>query len=179
MKSALLAAFMLALGPASASAGGFATVGLESPPPQTISAGDSWGAEFTVQAHGRTPAPGLDPRVVIEDSGGEVETFPAVPGDKPGSYRADVVFPSDGRYDITIVDGYANQRHTFPAVTVGEGGPQAAAAAGSTAETGDPLILQALLVSLAAGLLAALLSAGLIALAGRRRGRAAHTASAP
>jgi hypothetical protein len=166
MRSALLAAFLLALVPVSASAGGFATVGLESPPPQRISAGDSWGAEFTVQAHGRTPAPGLDPRVVIEDSGGEVETFPAVAGDKPGSYRADVVFPSDGRYDITIVDGYANQRHTFPAVTVGEGGPNIGESP------------QALLVSLAAGLLAALLSAGLIALAGRRRGGAAHTASA-
>lgn len=169
MWTGLLAVLVLALMPAAATAGGFATVGLESPPPRGISAGESWMAEFTVQAHGRTPAPGLDPRVVVTDSAGEVSAFPAIAGDKPGSYRADVVFPADGRFDLTIVDGYANQRHSFPAVTVGQGEPEAG---------GSP-VLQALVVSLGAGLLAALLTTALIALSGHRRGRAAHTASAP
>ena len=157
IRSALLALLMLTVAPASALAGGFATVGLESPLPHGSAAGERWAAEFNVLAHGRTPADGLRPAVIIEraDGGGAVDRFPARPSGEPGAYRADVRFPSEGRYRVLVDDDYS-QVHSFPAVTVGRG----AAAPGGD----DPTLGYAFLLAGAAGLLAY----GLVAVLGRR-----------
>ena len=157
MWTGLLAILMLALVPAAATAGGFATVGLESPPPERASAGERWMAEFTVLAHGRTPLDDLQPEVILKGADGSAAgRFPAVAGDEPGSYRADVAFPDSGRFRVLIDDGYT-QRHSFSTVTIGDGA--------ATDAADSPPLAGALALSLAAGLLCALLVAWL----GRRR----------
>jgi hypothetical protein len=167
IRSAALALLMLIIAPAGASAGGFATVGLDSPLPQGTAAGEHWVAEFTVLAHGRTPADGLSPVVLIEraSGGGAVDRFPASPSGAPGAYRADVVFPSEGRYRVLVDDDYS-QVHSFPLVTVGQGD----AAPGGD----DPTLGFAFLLAGVAGLLAY----GLVALLGHRRVTPAGTAPA-
>ncbi len=152
MRSGLLAVLILVLAPAGATAGGFATVGLESPPPQGSAAGERWVAEFTVLTHGRTPADGLRPAVLVEQAdGGAVERFPAIASGRPGGYHAHVVFPDEGRYRVLIDDGYS-QRHSFSPVSVGRG----------EGTSGDaPPLTRWLALALAAGLLAAVLVAWL------------------
>ena len=75
--------------PAAASTGGFATVGLHSLP-QCTQPDEPWTAEFTVLAHGRTPAVGAKPAVIVSHAGGE-----------PGVYCSEVVFPSRGRFEYS------------------------------------------------------------------------------
>jgi hypothetical protein len=116
----LVLLFALAF-PATTFGGGYATLGLQSLP-EGIEPGETWTAEFTVLAHGRTPFLDGHPSVTVRDSGGElVDTFPARLVNDSGFYRAQVVFPESGRYEYVIDDGYS-QRHTFPPVTVGDGG---------------------------------------------------------
>jgi hypothetical protein len=148
--------------PAPAAAGGFATVGLESTP-ERIDPGDRWVAEFTVLAHGRTPADGLEPSVIVTRSNGdEVGTFRAIPSGEPGAYHAHVTFPGEGRFRYLIDDGYS-QRHTFPPLTVGGATVAAALPAAERRSVGtgpppgesSPLAL-ALALAAAAGLACAL-----------------------
>jgi hypothetical protein len=107
--------------PATTFGGGYATLGLQSLP-EGIEPGETWTAEFTVLAHGRTPFLDGHPFVTVRDSGGDlVDEFPAQLVNDSGLYRAQVVFPESGRYEYVIDDGYS-QRHTFPPVTVGDGG---------------------------------------------------------
>jgi hypothetical protein len=107
--------------PATALGGGYATLGLQSLP-QGIEPGETWTAEFTVLAHGRTPFVDGHPSVTVRRSGGDlVGSFPGRLVNKTGLYRAEVVFPESGRYEYVIDDGYS-QRHTFPPVTIGDGG---------------------------------------------------------
>jgi hypothetical protein len=166
-----LAVLVLALGcPAAASAGGFATVGLQSLPTD-VEPGKPWMAEFTVLSHGRTPFLEGHPQVIVSGPGGEVVgTFPARLVNDDGLYRAAVVFPSRGRFEYVIDDGYAGQRHSFPPVLVGgegaepEPAPAPAAPAGPAADDGGS---PALAVALAAG--AGLLTALLVLVLRRRR----------
>jgi hypothetical protein len=132
--SAFVAAMVIALG--SASAGGFSTVGLTSPPPRDVDAGQAWEARFTVLVHGRSPLAGLDPVVQIERTGGgEPRTFRATETSAPGTYRARVVFPVEGRWAIEVVEheamaGVPFAGHSFGTVDVGSPAP--------TASTGSP-----------------------------------------
>jgi hypothetical protein len=122
----LLIPFVLALvAPAAASGGGFATVGLSSMP-TGIAPGQPWNVDITVLAHGRTPVEGMPATVRIR-SGDAVREFPTKETDKPGVYRASVVFPAAGVWDYEVVDGYTQQAHAFPAVNV-SGEPVSAAA---------------------------------------------------
>jgi hypothetical protein len=123
-----LPVLMLALAcPAAASAGGYATVGLQSLPTD-VEPGKPWVAEFTVLAHGVTPFLDGRPSVTVSRAdGGVVGTYPARLVNRDGLYRAAVVFPSRGRFEYVIDDGYS-QRHTFPPVVVGGEGAQPAAA---------------------------------------------------
>ena len=155
--------------PAMALGGGYATLGLQSLP-EGIEPGETWTAEFTVLAHGRTPFVDGHPSVTVRDSSGElVDSFPGRLVNKSGLYRAEVVFPENGRYEYVIDDGYS-QRHTFPPVTVeaGDGDPAPAAplAASSTGDEGSSVPL-ALVLAGGAGLLAAWL---VLMLLSRRRG---------
>jgi hypothetical protein len=102
-----------------AGAGGFATVGLSSLPPED---GSAWNVELTILQHGRTPLDGLTPTITIQKGDGALQTFTAVPAGKPGLYKATVKFVSDGTWTYTINDGFS-RTHTFAPVTVvGVGG---------------------------------------------------------
>jgi hypothetical protein len=83
--------------------------------------------DITVLQHGRTPLEGVTPRVQIS-SGDATREFAAKPTAKPGVYRARVVFPSAGRWDYVVFDGFNDQLpHTFPAVRIGDGAESPAA----------------------------------------------------
>jgi hypothetical protein len=158
--------------PATAVGGGYATLGLQSLP-EGIEPGETWRAEFTVLAHGRTPFVDGHPSVTVRSSGGElVGTFPGRLVNKTGLYRAEVVFPESGRYRYVIDDGYS-QRHTFPPVTVGDGGDDpvpSLAAAAAPADDG-PSVPLALVLAAGVGLLVAWLVLMLLSRRGRTEGR--------
>src|SRR5687768_2341902 len=106
-RAALIAVVAVLAAPATALAGGFATVGLSSLPNGTAP-GEPWVVELTVLAHGRSEAPvdGLEPAVnVIKADGSGRRRFPAEPAEKPGTYRAEVVFDSAGQWHYSVEDG--------------------------------------------------------------------------
>jgi hypothetical protein len=160
--------------PATALGGGYATLGLQSLP-EGIEPGETWTAEFTVLAHGRTPFLEGHPSVTLRRSGGElVDIFPARLVNKSGLYRAQVVFPESGRYEYVIDDGYS-QRHTFPPVTVRDGGSDpvpSPASAEPPPEDGSSVPL-ALVLASGVGLLTAWLVLMLLSRRGRAGGRPA------
>ena len=119
-------ALVLLIAPA-AYAGGWATVGLSSTPAGT-EPGTPWPVDITVLQHGVTPLEGVKPTVIITN-GDARETFAATPTGKPGVYRAEVVFPTAGRWNYAVDDGFiSDQKHTFPAVQI-DAGPSAPAPA--------------------------------------------------
>jgi hypothetical protein len=123
----LAVALLLLFAPA-AYAGGWATVSLSSTPKA-----QDWTVDVTVLQHGRTPLSDLHPVVTISN-GTVTKDFAAQATGKPGVYRADVVFPSAGRWTYQIDDGFISQMpHTYPPVQIGE------AAAAST--DGGPNLL--------------------------------------
>jgi YtkA-like len=106
--------------PASAAAGGFATVGLDSLP-EGLAPGEPWTVELTILQHGRTPLDGVKPSVIVEKAGaGERRSFPAQATGEPGMYRATVVFASAGTWSYVVDDGFS-QRHTYKPVWIREG----------------------------------------------------------
>jgi hypothetical protein len=136
----LLAAIAAALAvPTAASAGGWATVGLD-PPPHALAPGEPWEAELTVLQHGVTPLEGVTPSVIVRRQGETVageRVFWARPTEEPGVYRASVVFASAGTWRYRVDDGFTGQ-HTFPPVRIGEGAKQASVAATTTAVSTPP-----------------------------------------
>jgi hypothetical protein len=154
MTRLVLALSILLVLPATAHAGGFTTVGLD--PPAGVSAGDQWNATMTILQHGRTPLDGQTPVLTITN-GKTSKDFKAVPAGEPGVYRATVVFPSNGRWDVAVDHGW-NVVHHFAPVDVGGATPAAAASGGGGDD--DPAWLPAIGVALAAGLLAAVITAG-------------------
>jgi MYXO-CTERM domain-containing protein len=123
MKRLLLALALVALAlPASAAAGGWATVQLSSTPAGT-KAGDPWTPELTVLQHGRTALEDVTPVIRIM-GGGVAEQFAAQPTGEPGRYRAEVVFPEEGTWRWEIWDGFS-RTHTYAPVTIAPGGGQA------------------------------------------------------
>jgi len=117
---AVLGAIACALAlPTLAAGGGWATVGFE-PLPDGMSAGTTWKPDIFVKQHGITPLEGLQPVVVIEETGsGASTTFLATAGDEPGLYRADVVFPSAGDWRVTILSGFGESEVTYGPVVIG------------------------------------------------------------
>jgi hypothetical protein len=142
--------------PASAAAGGWATVGLSSLPDGTP-AGGTWIVDIEVRQHGMTPLPGVEPAVLVRGPDGGVQRFAAKPAESPGDYRAEVTFPTSGTFSYEVDDGFG-RRHAFAPVEIGAG--SAAAASG-----GDDTPWLAPLGAAIAGIAAA----GLAALALRRR----------
>jgi hypothetical protein len=166
LRIALLAAVAAALAvPASAGAGGWATVGFD-PPPERLASGETWAVEMTILQHGRSPLDGLRPAVIVRSVDGSGErSFPAEPAGKPGVYRADVVFESAGTWRYVVDDGFAG-RHSFPAVKVG-GGKAVASGLSSGSDDGANWLL-AIVVAAGAALAAGF---GTAALQRRREGR--------
>jgi hypothetical protein len=149
-----MAAVLLSLAvPGTASAGGFATVGL-SPLPDGTAPGAPWHVTLTILQHGRTPLPGLSPVIRIR-SGTTTRTFAARTARRPGVYTADVVFPAAGTWRYAIDDGFS-QTHDFAPATIGPAAEPARAAPGG-ANVGAAFAAAAI-----AGLLAALLAAALM-----------------
>jgi MYXO-CTERM domain-containing protein len=105
--------------PTLASAGGWASVGFE-PLPDGTDAGGTWKPTIFVKQHGITPLDGLQPVVMIEETGsGEATKFLATAGSEPGEYRADVVFPSAGDWRVTILAGFGDSKVTYGPVAIG------------------------------------------------------------
>lgn len=147
--------------PAAASAGGWATVGLD-PLPGTPRAGEPWNVELTLLQHGRTPLEEVEPAITIRPAGGgDATTFRATETGRPGVYAARVVFPSGGAWSYEVDDGFA-ARHAFGDVRVTGRAAAAAVGAEETRVAGDgggswPWTWVAVVAALAAGLGAALL----------------------
>lgn len=118
----VLAALVVALAvTGAASAGGWATVGVD-PYPTDVAAGDVWPAEITVLQHGQTPLAGLSPTLTIRDAEtGAIRDFAAAPTSETGVYAARVVFPETGRWNVVVESGFGDSRLTFGPVTIGEG----------------------------------------------------------
>lgn len=102
-----------------ASSGGWATVGF-APLPDGTSSGGTWSPDIFVKQHGVTPLEGLTPVVEITDDGtGATETFIATDTSEPGVYTADVVFPSEGDWRVTIRSGFGDSNVTYGPVEIG------------------------------------------------------------
>jgi hypothetical protein len=103
------------LAPATALAGGWATVQLSSTP-KGAKAGVPWQVSMTVLQHGVTPLEGIQPQVRISQ-GTLIRTFLARPTQTTGVYRARVVFPRAGMWKWSIWDGFS-RTHTYKPVRV-------------------------------------------------------------
>ena len=101
--------------PATALAGGWATVQLSSTP-KGAKAGVPWTVNMTVLQHGVTPLDGIEPQVRISQ-GTLIRTFTARPTPTTGVYRARVIFPRAGMWKWSIWDGFS-RTHTYKAVRV-------------------------------------------------------------
>lgn len=152
--AAALAAALIA--PATTLAGGWATVGLSSLP-DGARPGEEWVVDLTVLQHGRTPLEGIEPSVLLKAAdGGEEEFFAARPTDRPGVYRARVVFPSAGEWTYSVNDDFS-QVHELGSVRIGAGGAQATPPPADDGVT----LAGALGIAVGAGLLAALFTLAL------------------
>jgi hypothetical protein len=164
----LLAVAAVALAaPAAATAGGWATVELDSVP-EGLAPGEPWNVELTILQHGVTPLEGVKPRVIVSRDGeSERRAFPARATSEPGVYRADVVFASAGTWTYAVDDGFVGMR-TYPPVSIATSGEErVAASAGLGGAGGDgPDYLLAFAVAAIAGLAAGLAAAAIQ----RRRG---------
>ena len=107
----------LAVAPLAAS-GGFATVGFE-PLPDGTAAGGTWSPTIFVKQHGVTPMTGLQPVVEISDGSGATTTFTAAETSEAGVYEADVVFPSQGDWRVTIHSGFGDSNVAYGPVSIG------------------------------------------------------------
>jgi hypothetical protein len=121
----------------SASAGGWATVGLDPPFPPGTGPGEPWDTNMTILQHGQTPLTGLHPTITItlEDTG-RTETFAATETDTPGVYAASVVFPEAGPWMIVADSTFGESRLTYGPVLIE---PTPVAGAGGS-EDGFPVL---------------------------------------
>jgi hypothetical protein len=114
----VFSALVLALvATATATAGGWATVGV-APLPDGTEPGRTWRPEITILQHGRTPLEGLAPVVRITRDDGASHEFLAMPTDTPGVYDVGVVFPESGDWWIAVESGFGDSRLTYGPVSV-------------------------------------------------------------
>jgi hypothetical protein len=157
----LTAACALAV-PATAVAGGWATVEMSSTPAGT-DPGEPWVVDLRILQHARTPLSGLEPSITVTSrESGETRAATARPAGSPGVYRARVVFPAAGTWDYVIDDGFT-QRHTYPAVRIGDA-TTAAAGAGTPASDDEtpwlPLAVAGVAALVLLGLVGAMVRQG-------------------
>jgi hypothetical protein len=118
MKLAALTALVVLAFPATALAGGWATVEVAAPP-AGIGPGDTWRATFVVKQHGITPLDDAKPSLLIDNGRGETQQFFAEHTGRPGTYVADVVFPSEGMWKARVFDGWTDATpHRMAAIEV-------------------------------------------------------------
>lgn len=153
----LVLAVAIAL-PGAAHAGGWATVEA-SGVPDGVSAGQTFELELVVKQHGRTPLDGLTPRVQITGDDGDTRTFTAVPAGAPGTYVAELAYPSTGTWQTRLFDGFTDATpHRLAPLEVSAPG----AGAGGGSDLPSPQVV-------AIGILVLLFAGAWIALARRER----------
>ena len=109
MRRFALSFLLLLVAPASALAGGWATVETSSSaPPANLRPGEPWNFDVKVLQHGRTPAEGLSPEVRIAGDGG-TRTFRGTAMNEPGVYRVRVVFPTAGDWRVSIDNDFGGR----------------------------------------------------------------------
>ena len=158
---------------ATAGAGCFATVGID-PLPSGVEAGQTWAVSVQVLQHGRTPLVNATPVVLISNGAtGETREFPAAPAAQAGLYRAHVVFPSAGRWDVAVKDGFpvaeCVQMHTFGAYSVAAPSPPASPESGPSEVRAGGSSFPVWQLGLGLGLALVCLAAAGAALRARRR----------
>jgi hypothetical protein len=104
---ALLVLLAFAATTGTAHAGGWATVELGEAPGAMV-AGEPWRVELIVKQHGVTPMDDVTPSLRIDNGDGVVQTFPARHAGRPGTYVAEVTFPSAGTWRTRIYDGFTD-----------------------------------------------------------------------
>ena len=117
MKKVLLAAVFVLVAAPSANAGCFASVKLSSLP-----SGKVWNVRVTPLQHGRTRLPDAKPRIEIRNGSGRWIVFRARKTKTTGTFAVTVRFPSAGRWQLRIWDGFephCARYHTYAPVTVG------------------------------------------------------------
>jgi hypothetical protein len=133
-----------------ASAGGWATAGVNQPPDDPT-AGSSWDARITILQHGQTPLAGVMPTLSLIGTDGKRVTFAAKPTSAEGVYLAKVKFPAAGSWKYEVYDGFTQyggaQTHTFGAIAV-------AGASGGGSGSDFPVVpvTGGILLALAAGI---------------------------
>ena len=158
--------------PATALAGGWATVELSSTP-DGLGPGEPWVVEIEVLQHGQTPLEGVQPAVTVtEVDSGTKRSVAAEPTEGAGIYRAELNFPRAGTWEYTVNDGFS-QTHSYPPVRIGHGGESAATPGRPESGGGSGAPWARLALAVAAGLLAS----GLTVAARRRRREPGGTAA--
>jgi YtkA-like len=129
----LLLAYTVPAAPATA--GGWATIELDSAP-ACLSAGKAWRVQLLVKQHGRTPLDDARPTIRISDGKGAVRTFAARHTGRAGTYAATVTFPRAGTWRTRIFDGWTDATpHRLAPVDVAAKGAAAACVADESAGT--------------------------------------------
>ena len=116
-KLLLVVVAALAFAP-TAQAGCWATVKLSSLP----TGKSTWNVRVTPLQHGRTILVNAKPRVEIRTGKGTWIRYQARPTKTAGTYLARVIFPTPGRWQIRVWDGFephCASYHTYRAVTIG------------------------------------------------------------
>lgn len=120
MKKVLMAVVVLAalaVAPA-AEAGCFASVKLSSMP----NGKSVWNVRVTPLQHGRTLLPNAKPRIEIRTGTAKWIVFRAQPTTTVGTFKARVVFPTAGKWQIRVWDGFephCARYHTYAPVLIG------------------------------------------------------------
>ncbi|MGH2838633.1 MAG: hypothetical protein ACRDJY_09865 [Thermoleophilaceae bacterium] len=101
--------------------------------PHGTDAGETWTTDVIVSMPGNGRLGGVSPKVIIR-KGSVREAFPTTRTGKTGVYRAQVVFPSRGKWSYGVDDGFdrfepgAGRVHRFPRVMIAAGQPELAKA---------------------------------------------------
>ncbi len=136
-----------------------ATVNEATGVPDGVSAGQTFELELVVKQHGRTPLDGLAPSVEITSADGDRRTFTAVPAGAPGTYVAELAYPTAGTWQTRLFDGFTDATpHRLAPLEVTAAG----AGAGGGTELPSPQVI-------AIGILALLFAGAWIALTRRER----------
>ena len=101
-----------------AAGGGWASVGFE-PLPNGTAAGATWSPTIFVKQHGVTPLEGLQPVVEVYSDSGAATKFLATETSEAGVYEADVVFPAEGAWNVTIRSGFGDSHVSHGPVAIG------------------------------------------------------------
>lgn len=113
----LTALAALTLSPA-AHTGCWATVQLSSLP----NGNSTWSVDVRPLQHGRTPLPQARPRVEIKQRDGNWIVFRARKTARPGTFHANVSFPSSGTWRFRVWDGFeptCARYHSYAPVEIG------------------------------------------------------------